>query len=594
MVKRCRTSDAKELQGEDAFSKVAAAEVDAPADQACRPRLLPRPAAWNGALENGEVSPCGRSEETPREKGVVHPHAHAVSANETADVVQPASYLQHEWQRLSADHAVAPNPISRDRLTRPRAGPFPVDAMSRIDPGHWEDTFTTGGWTRRRSAYGHTIGSSVIEVGHSLHQSMASHFPVIFMRRTQLRLVGSAAATCCQIEWNTASHFEGKCDDWKSTELAYYVTALGFRASHPNWSCALFAGPATPDGDEVVETLDRVTGVLQDSPLQWTIVCPPHLQCVVAYAADAFSLEYATAQSCASGVCGQLMLLAAPPSEVQGRARTADARSWSTFDVTSECLKLPELPDRPILLIYPAAATVAVAAIGMDLWGAIPSHTAGELQLLRDTQAYLRARAARGTPTTLCCAAFGQFYQQHAPFIRRMCQAHRVPEHAIDDCVQEVWLAIICTLDSFDPDVRRGTFRSWLNTVIHHEVVDFHRRMGRRSVQRIDALERPLCSQDQDPAETYEKRRRADVVHETLVRLRHEVSELSYQLVSRRWIAGHYVSDVASALNLSPRDVYDRTYRALRKLRELLEHRDVQPTASCSTGQAGKPRRPEI
>ncbi|MFO7901283.1 MAG: sigma-70 family RNA polymerase sigma factor [Pirellulaceae bacterium] len=264
----------------------------------------------------------------------------------------------------------------------------------------------------------------------------------------------------------------------------------------------------------------------------------------------------------------------APSGSPSSVAARADGRLVAC-DVSASCLPLPGRPWHPILVMSQAGGAVVAATIQIDSLEPMLHRVAAELHLLGNTQAYFRARAAGRMPSDALRQACRRLYQQHAAWIRHVVQSYGVPAHAVDDCVQDVWLAVIGSLDAFDLDPRRGTFRGWLRAVIHHKVADFARRRARQPATRIDELTLPLCSDEPGPAETYEARRRVRILRETVDELDQEVSTTSYQVFARRWIEGQGVSRVASALNLSRNDVRTRTHRAKRKLKQLLEAKEV-------------------
>lgn len=104
-------------------------------------------------------------------------------------------------------------------------------------------------------------------------------------------------------------------------------------------------------------------------------------------------------------------------------------------------------PWRPILALPERNVGANDTTIQMGSVSGILDSVADELQLLRNTQAYLRARAGGRQPTTSLSRAFQRFYRLHAPLIRSAVRAHHLPQHAVDDCVQDIWLVPQITID---------------------------------------------------------------------------------------------------------------------------------------------------
>lgn len=228
-----------------------------------------------------------------------------------------------------------------------------------------------------------------------------------------------------------------------------------------------------------------------------------------------------------------------------------------------------------ILVMAEAEACSPGSQFITDCWCGRHDDLGVEHRLLRDIQAYLKDRTARRTPAYCLCRAYQQFHQALAPLIRKTIRLHRIPEHAIDDCAQEVWVAVISSLETFDLTPQRGTFRAWLWSVIRHKATDFSRREARRPQTRIDELTEPLCSDEPNPAEVYESRRRVRIVRESLAELHQEIPATSYQVFSQRWVDGDDVAEIATALNLNRKGVRNRTHRAKQKMRKLLEEKAV-------------------
>jgi RNA polymerase sigma factor (sigma-70 family) len=202
---------------------------------------------------------------------------------------------------------------------------------------------------------------------------------------------------------------------------------------------------------------------------------------------------------------------------------------------------------------------------------ALPSRTQDiDPQLLLDTQAYLQDRLLGRTPRGPWIEAWERFYQTYTPLIRRFTLACRVPAADLNDCVQEVWAALVRILPDFDYHQQRGQFRSWLYTIVHGKAVDLLRRQMRHQVARLSSqIAAALCDRDDDPATEYERQCRREEVRRLLGELRRRVSARSYRVVHLRWIEGRTTQEIAAALELTPQQVRFRQHRMMQKLRLL-------------------------
>jgi RNA polymerase sigma factor (sigma-70 family) len=194
-----------------------------------------------------------------------------------------------------------------------------------------------------------------------------------------------------------------------------------------------------------------------------------------------------------------------------------------------------------------------------------------DLQLLLDARAYLQDRLARRTPRRPWLEAWERFYQTFTPLISRFALACRVPAVDLNDCVQEVWAALVRILPDFDYDRGRGQFRSWLYTVVHGKAVDLLRRRARHKVACLTPqMAAALCGRYGDPATECERHAAREEVRRLLGELRRRVSARSFRVVQLRWIEGRTVQEIAAALELTPQQVRFRHHRMLQKLRVLV------------------------
>jgi RNA polymerase sigma factor (sigma-70 family) len=194
-----------------------------------------------------------------------------------------------------------------------------------------------------------------------------------------------------------------------------------------------------------------------------------------------------------------------------------------------------------------------------------------EQRRLEDTQALLRCLAEGGRPPLRLRRAWDEFFRLHDPFVRWAVRSQGFCGADAEDCVQEVWTAILRRLPQFEPDPSRGRFRVWIARLIHNEVVDFARRLSQRAARRVDLPEELPCRRHLDPAVAYRRGERRRLVRHVLGHLEEQVSETNYRLVHLRWMDGHDIATVADELGLSPEQVRYRHRRIKQRLRVLLE-----------------------
>ena len=154
--------------------------------------------------------------------------------------------------------------------------------------------------------------------------------------------------------------------------------------------------------------------------------------------------------------------------------------------------------------------------------------------------------------------------------------ARRLPAEAIDDVIQETWLAAWVGLKTFD---KRARFKGWLYGVALHKCADFHRARGRTGEEAAFTGndEDVLSSGEGVARDAYadvDLRDAVQAVLRTLPATQREVLELYYY-------AHLTLAEIAAALGRGESTVKYQFYRAhdqiARPLRETYEDAPASP-----------------
>lgn len=175
-----------------------------------------------------------------------------------------------------------------------------------------------------------------------------------------------------------------------------------------------------------------------------------------------------------------------------------------------------------------------------------------------DPDELLVQRVVEGSPVAL--AALYHRYGRPAFFLaRRICANEGVAE----DVVQEAFLALWRDPGRFDP--QRGTFGTWLMTLVHHRSVDALRREGtfrRRTTAAENGEDRlvvPGPSADQAALDSIRARQVRDAL-DSLPEAQREALVLAY-------FGGYTQGEVAALTGVPLGTVKSRTFTALARLR---------------------------
>lgn len=172
------------------------------------------------------------------------------------------------------------------------------------------------------------------------------------------------------------------------------------------------------------------------------------------------------------------------------------------------------------------------------------------------------------------CTAFEQLYDRHV----RNCfgLAVRIVQEpsTAEDVVQEVFTKLWTRPDTFSPD--RGTFNSWLSTVVRNQALDKLRRAKTRSGLHIvpwhvestgsETIVDMLPDAGPTPHEQAWERETATVVRQALGQL----SAHEYQAIELAYFGGLTQREIAEKLDQPLGTIKTRTRSALRRLHHFL------------------------
>jgi RNA polymerase sigma-70 factor (ECF subfamily) len=166
--------------------------------------------------------------------------------------------------------------------------------------------------------------------------------------------------------------------------------------------------------------------------------------------------------------------------------------------------------------------------------------------------------------------AWAELVERFSRYVYAICvQAFRLPESDAEDVFQEVFARAYERLDSLRDD---AAVRPWLAQLTRRLCID---RL------RASARERPATDEelaDAGTEETLALLEEALVVHEALA----EAPEHCREILDRFFARDESYRTIGEALNLPSGTIASRISRCLSRLRELLEGRSEESSASSS------------
>ena len=178
------------------------------------------------------------------------------------------------------------------------------------------------------------------------------------------------------------------------------------------------------------------------------------------------------------------------------------------------------------------------------------------------TDAALVAAVATGDQQAFA-AVYDRYCRQAYSLARRVC----VDPEIAEDAVQEAFLAFWRDPARFDP--RRGTFSSWLLTLVHHRAVDAVRREATHRKRNIGSTDE-LVEQLTPPGAGADDKALSAVVGGQVRDALGQLPADQREVIALAYLGGYTQSEVSTLTGLPLGTVKSRTFTGIRRLRDLL------------------------
>ncbi|MFL5339273.1 MAG: RNA polymerase sigma factor [Gemmataceae bacterium] len=178
----------------------------------------------------------------------------------------------------------------------------------------------------------------------------------------------------------------------------------------------------------------------------------------------------------------------------------------------------------------------------------------------------LLERAAGNDP-----AAWERVARLYGPLVEHWCRQAGLPEAAVEDVRQDVFLAVTKSIGEFRRDRPGDTFRGWLRRITQNKVRDFWRQApaGQQPTGGSDAYRRLQQVADGDPDDdTAASGEVGQLLRRALDLIRTDFEERTWRAFWLVVVEGRPSADVAAELGLTLNAVYLARGRVLARLRE--------------------------
>jgi RNA polymerase sigma factor (sigma-70 family) len=181
-------------------------------------------------------------------------------------------------------------------------------------------------------------------------------------------------------------------------------------------------------------------------------------------------------------------------------------------------------------------------------------------------------------------AGWGQFYQFYQPLLARYLRKLGLEEHQANDVIQEVFIRLLRALPTFEPDKKRGRFRSYLWRLTYSTLVDEARRVkSRRRAEEewVNRFQGDSEAAGQQVERELNEINRQQILERALPKVRSVTSSTAWTCFEQRLLRNRPGSEIAAELGISAKVVFVYASRVLKAVRKecaaLAEELDDEP-----------------
>ncbi len=174
--------------------------------------------------------------------------------------------------------------------------------------------------------------------------------------------------------------------------------------------------------------------------------------------------------------------------------------------------------------------------------------------------------------------AWQEFVEIYQPVIRAFAIGRGLQPADADDVTQEVLTRVARSIDRWDPDPQRGSFRAWLATITRNLVIQFFREKTRQAnVKELDSAvvegleNRPAHGLH---AEQFDMERERQLFLWAARKVQPRFEPRTWQAFWRTAVLRQDVQQVAAALECTRAQVYVSRSRVMSLLRKTVQQTD--------------------
>ena len=242
--------------------------------------------------------------------------------------------------------------------------------------------------------------------------------------------------------------------------------------------------------------------------------------------------------------------------------------------------------------MWRCSAAPCLTTLGVT-WNLLPLFVVGKLTLAFTTARSLRphrpAMPNHGTRTSTASAssslirrvkasdpdAWERLFQLYTPMVYGWARRGGLRDSDASDISQEVFRAVVRSIDDFQREQGSSSFRSWLWAITRNQIRLYYRQradepeaVGGTDADVLLQQHASFLEEETDPSGLTGRKL---LVQRALRLIRNDFSERNWQAFWRLAVEGHSAADIADQLDMSAAAVRQAKYRVLCRLREELE-----------------------
>lgn len=178
------------------------------------------------------------------------------------------------------------------------------------------------------------------------------------------------------------------------------------------------------------------------------------------------------------------------------------------------------------------------------------------------------------------------FFDLYWKLIHNIAAKSGLQRSECEEVVQEVFLDLARRLPEFKYDTGRGSFKTWLRTLVEWRIKDqFRKRVDHHSLEDLKGLDWPNPEKPSDMTSVWEEEWKRNLFDAALCNVRSSIDPKLFQVFDLMANRGLPATEVAKILHVSSTWVYMAKHRVHLKLKQQIRQLRTKYEKELSTRQ---------